>query len=1108
MLRFLLAFFVVAFFHVLLLGQGNVGTELTLDIPNIKKTIKDVPRKGASNAQNVFLIISLPMPSGETIDFFLTHSPLVNERSPLYKTAAGQTYNLNAVETPGYSGTMVAYENGIHATLNTPDGLLFIRRTTEELIHEYVYFKDTKGFPHDPSDAVRLDMMPQDPALQEHRHGLNDPTHTHAQPRLANNNFYVVGNTDRRILDLFVLSEKSFRDQFNSDTEANNRIVEIVNGVKAVWEKDFNLTINYLGAFISPNMVAGNGDNSQNLFDNTVTDANIMGGTKATVDLAHLFAGNGGGGSAVLWSACNAGSKANGFSGTDDVKDASYIPLVAHEMAHHLGADHTWTGQDQSCTAGQYGEGSGVEPGAGTSLAGYAGICGNDNIPNAPKGSFHHVESIREIVGFVNNSKRKPDGGTNNPFFNAPPTGVGVVPPFSQDIAGGCFATTSNNGNMVPITNANAMNIQNKSIPAATSFELEGSATDGNGDPLTYQWDQLDFALAQQPLDGYQTRADGPLFKSIGPKSTPKRVFPQLSDILSGTESRGERTAKVNRRMRFALMAQDGKGGVGIDTVAVNVVNTGNAFNIIEMIDASNPSNVTVQWNVAGTTQAPISCANVDILYSIDGGQTFPYTLIANAANNGSATVNISAFNTTKGRIKVKCADNIFFDINNADLTVNGSCAAQNSIICPAVTVTAATGSANLDLNENSRIIGQATSTATINISGNQGNSPSGPAGNCQAAAFNEFHGTFKFTVTEAGNYSFARPPDNGFIALFQTGSYVYNATNPCGNFTFLGANFNSVGQGLGTVGGNLQTCTEYTLVVSNPGMKTVNINITGPAAVTESGAVAGNTSYTYVAINNANNVIAKVDAGADFKSLTTGNYKVYGVSYLNGINPAAWMGQNANTVFSISTCAVRTSNFHSLTVTGGGTGNNPGFGQNGCGGTTNFTISDADIPGLTGVFQTNGTIVTNGTVNVESGDNNVVFQSASSVTLNVGFNAATGSSFTAQIGTCTALRTEDPIAAKARTTIPDATFTDLRIVPNPTSQQTNFYFKMEKAASISVTIHDMTGRMMDEVVNDQAGYKGLNQVIYDATRLQPGMFLVVLRTGNQIQTKKMIVVQ
>lgn len=79
----------------------------------------------------------------------------------------------------------------------------------------------------------------------------------------------------------------------------------------------------------------------------------------------------------------------------------------------------------------------------------------------------------------------------------------------------------------------------------------------------------------------------------------------------------------------------------------------------------------TITWNVANTTAAPVNCTHVDIRLSIDGGLTYPTALSLNEPNDGSATVNILAGTTTTGRVMVKGANNVFFDINNAHITIN-----------------------------------------------------------------------------------------------------------------------------------------------------------------------------------------------------------------------------------------------------------------------------------------------------------------------------------------------------------------------------------------------------------------------------------------------------
>jgi hypothetical protein len=81
----------------------------------------------------------------------------------------------------------------------------------------------------------------------------------------------------------------------------------------------------------------------------------------------------------------------------------------------------------------------------------------------------------------------------------------------------------------------------------------------------------------------------------------------------------------------------------------------------------------TVTWDVAGTDVAPVDSPLVDILFSTDGGQTYPITVALNVPNNGSAVVNVPNLNTTTGRLMVISSNNIFYDLNNAVITVTGT---------------------------------------------------------------------------------------------------------------------------------------------------------------------------------------------------------------------------------------------------------------------------------------------------------------------------------------------------------------------------------------------------------------------------------------------------
>ncbi|MBK6936040.1 MAG: hypothetical protein IPH18_03515 [Chitinophagaceae bacterium] len=107
--------------------------------------------------------------------------------------------------------------------------------------------------------------------------------------------------------------------------------------------------------------------------------------------------------------------------------------------------------------------------------------------------------------------------------------------------------------------------------------------------------------------------------------------------------------------------------------MVVTVNATGGPFLITTQNTATSweaGSNQTISWSVNNTTAAPFNCANVKILLSTDGGNTFPIELASSTANDGTESIVVPMNLTTTGRIKVESIGNIFFDINNANITI------------------------------------------------------------------------------------------------------------------------------------------------------------------------------------------------------------------------------------------------------------------------------------------------------------------------------------------------------------------------------------------------------------------------------------------------------
>jgi len=152
-----------------------------------------------------------------------------------------------------------------------------------------------------------------------------------------------------------------------------------------------------------------------------------------------------------------------------------------------------------------------------------------------------------------------------------------------------------------------------------------------------------------------------------------------MSDILSGNPTFGESLPTTDRTMNFRVTVRDnhaGAGGVSAGAIRVGVVSSSGPFAVTQPGAATSwaaGSTQTVTWNVANTASAPINCANVRLLLSIDGGLSFPYTLIQSTPNIGTASIVLPNTPTSSARIKIEAIENIFFNISLPNFTITPS---------------------------------------------------------------------------------------------------------------------------------------------------------------------------------------------------------------------------------------------------------------------------------------------------------------------------------------------------------------------------------------------------------------------------------------------------
>lgn len=628
-----------------LMAALRAARPFTLNTATMMAALAAAPMEGRGGEA---VVLALPLPGGGSGRFAVVEAPVMApplaEVFPDIKTYAG--YGLDDATA---SVRLDMTPRGFHAQVLAADGgTFYIDPVTRTDTRHYLSF-----YRHDMNRAA----TGQAGLACGYLPNAADQAATAQRLGAAGSVAQRATGTTLRTYRLAVAATKEYT-AFHGGTVARGQaaVVTTVNRVVGVYEKELavrlvlvannNLLI-YTTANPGPYSPPNVADNNPDLLlrqNQTNIDA-VIGA--ANYDIGHVV-GVGGGGLADLGVVCEPGFKAQGETGdTNPVGDAFDIDYVAHEMGHQFGADHSFNSNSGAgACGGNRGNNTAYEPGGGTTIMAYAGICGNGSDLQNNSDAYFHATSYQEIQAYLATTAC----AVNTPTGNLPPVVVGPA--------------------------------SGKTLPISTPFKLTATGTDANGDALTYCWEQYDLGPAGTATATQVAGQNVPIFRSFTATTSPTRYFPKLANTIAGTTTIGERLPTVSRNLTFRCTVRDQHvGGAGIiggvnvtaPNISMAVVSTAGPFTVSAPNATSSwpaLSTQTVTWNVANTNVPPVNCQLVNIRLSTDGGLTYPTILAANVPNSGSATLTLPNMLSTRARVMVEAADNYFFNISNANFTL------------------------------------------------------------------------------------------------------------------------------------------------------------------------------------------------------------------------------------------------------------------------------------------------------------------------------------------------------------------------------------------------------------------------------------------------------
>jgi len=646
-------------------GQGaerpavSSGAYFHLDANRMNAVIGSAPLESETRPEDSSTIVHLPLPTGGFARFRVVESnllePALAARFPEIKSYSGQ-----GIDDPAATARFGWSPSGLSGLILGRDYSVSLapQDIQDPGLHRAAFRAGSSDFTCGVKDAAVA--LPRRPA----------------EARTAKTS---VGSQLRIFRAAIATTQAYLGDAQLGNGSLSTAVGSIngwLNGVNAFYERELSVRLTLVNNTSIIGLTPAQIDNASE--SNALGAIPALLGTlvgNANFDIGHVLITGGGGGVAYLAAVCNghnaaAPTKGGGVSSVvGPAGDISSLEVLIHEIGHQFGAPHTFNGTQGGC-AGNRSASFAVETGSGITIMSYGGGCGTDNIGSYDKSRFH------------------------NGSFTA----------MEAHLAGQTCGTTSATGNAPPTVSGGP----DRTIPKGTPFALTATAADPDAadfSKLTYNWEQVDAGGASFPQNGtaasFTDAADPanttrPTFRAFASTPNPTRTLPRLPFILNnanvpptmtGSDFTAESLPAIGRTLNFRVTVRDSRasgGGVADDQVTLAVDANSGPFAVTApntgSVSWTTGGTASVTWSVAGTATAPVSATNVLIRLSVDGGSTFPYLLAGPTPNDGSESVTVPVgLNTAMARVKVEASGNIFFDISDANFSINGGTG------CPAV---------------------------------------------------------------------------------------------------------------------------------------------------------------------------------------------------------------------------------------------------------------------------------------------------------------------------------------------------------------------------------------------------------------------------------------